>query len=141
MNESIRLLEMLISRPLKGDKNMARLMIADDSMFMRLMIKNILLDLGHEIVAEASNGLEAVSLFIQHSPDLITLDITMPEMNGITALKEIKSYKSDAKVIMVSAMGQQSIVIEAISIGASDFIVKPFDKDRVAEAIQRALKI
>ncbi|MFD0679138.1 MULTISPECIES: response regulator [unclassified Paenibacillus] len=120
---------------------MARLMIADDSMFMRLMIKNILLDLGHEIVAEASNGLEAVSLFIQHSPDLITLDITMPEMNGITALKEIKSYKSDAKVIMVSAMGQQSIVIEAISIGASDFIVKPFDKDRVAEAIQRALKI
>ncbi|MCR8636914.1 response regulator [Paenibacillus radicis (ex Xue et al. 2023)] len=120
---------------------MARLMIADDSMFMRLMIKNILLDLGHEIVAEASNGLEAVSLFIQHSPDLITLDITMPEMNGITALKEIKSYKSDAKVIMVSAMGQQSIVIEAISMGASDFIVKPFDKDRVAEAIQRALKI
>lgn len=117
----------------------ARLMVVDDSIFMRLMIKNILLDLGHEIVAEASNGLEAISLFLQHSPDLITLDITMPEMDGITALKEIKSYKSDSKIIMVSAMGQQSFVIEAITLGARDFIVKPFDKDRVAEAVKKVL--
>lgn len=118
---------------------MARLMVVDDSIFMRLMIKNILLELGHEIVAEASNGLEAISLFLQHSPDIITLDITMPEMDGITALKEIKSYKSDSKIIMVSAMGQQSFVIEAITLGARDFIVKPFDKDRVAEAVKKVL--
>lgn len=117
----------------------ARLMVVDDSIFMRLMIKNILLELGHEIVAEASNGLEAISLFLQHSPDIITLDITMPEMDGITALKEIKSYKSDSKIIMVSAMGQQSFVIEAITLGARDFIVKPFDKDRVAEAVKKVL--
>ncbi|KRF09793.1 response regulator [Paenibacillus sp. Soil787] len=120
---------------------MARLMVVDDSMFMRLMIKNILLELGHEIVAEASNGLEAISLFLQHSPDIITLDITMPEMDGITALKEIKSYKSDSKIIMVSAMGQQSFVIEAITLGARDFIVKPFDKDRVAEAVKKVLNM
>jgi two-component system chemotaxis response regulator CheY len=118
---------------------MARIMVVDDSIFMRLMIKNILLELGHEIVAEASNGLEAISLFLQHSPDMITLDITMPEMDGITALKEIKSYKSDSKIIMVSAMGQQSFVIEAITLGARDFIVKPFDKDRVAEAVKKVL--
>ncbi|KRE96899.1 two-component system response regulator [Paenibacillus sp. Soil766] len=118
---------------------MARLMVVDDSMFMRLMIKNILLELGHEIVAEASNGLEAVSLFLQHSPDLVTLDITMPEMDGITALKEIKKYNSDSKIVMVSAMGQQSFVIESISLGANDFIVKPFDKDRVADAVQKLL--
>jgi two-component system chemotaxis response regulator CheY len=120
---------------------MARLMIVDDSMFMRLMIKNILLELGHEVVAEASNGLEAVSQFLQHSPDLVTLDITMPEMDGITALKEIKKYNSDSKIVMVSAMGQQSFVIEAISLGANDFIVKPFDKDRVADAVQKLLNL
>ncbi|NOU97163.1 response regulator [Paenibacillus sp. LMG 31456] len=120
---------------------MARIMVVDDSMFMRLMIKNILSELGHEIVAEASNGLEAVALFLQHSPDLVTLDITMPEMDGITALKEIKSYKSDSKIIMVSAMGQQSFVIQTITLGASDFITKPFDKDRVAEAVKKVLNM
>ncbi|WP_228307418.1 response regulator [Priestia sp. J2] len=116
-----------------------RILIVDDAAFMRMMIKDILTKNGYEVVAEAADGHQAVELFKEHTPDLVTMDITMPEMDGIAALKEIKNIKSDAKVIMCSAMGQQAMVIDAIQAGAKDFIVKPFQADRVVEAISKAI--
>ncbi|MFP7732809.1 response regulator [Priestia aryabhattai] len=116
-----------------------RILIVDDAAFMRMMIKDILTKNGYEVVAEAADGQQAVELFKEHEPDLVTMDITMPEMDGITALKEIKSIKNDAQVIMCSAMGQQAMVIDAIQAGAKDFIVKPFQADRVLEAISKAI--
>lgn len=117
---------------------MKKILIVDDSLFMRMILKNVIQELGYETVAEASNGLEALTLYTELKPDLVTLDITMPEMDGITALEEIKNMDPDAKVIMVSAMGQQALLIRAVSMGASDFIVKPFSKDRVREALKKA---
>ncbi len=116
-----------------------RVLIVDDAAFMRMMIKNILTKNGFEVVGEASNGLEAVKLYQELKPDLVTMDITMPEMDGIEALKKIKEIDPNAKVIMVSAMGQQQLVIEAIQAGARDFIVKPFQPDRLLEAVNKAL--
>lgn len=118
---------------------MARILIVDDAKFMRMTLSNILIKANHEIVGEAENGIQAVELFHREKPDLVTLDITMPEKNGIEALKEIKQQYSDAKIIMCSAMGQQKMVVEAIEAGAKDFIVKPFDENRVLEAINRVL--
>ena len=117
-----------------------RVLIVDDAAFMRMMIKDILSKNGFEVVGEAVNGQEAVSKYSELKPDLVTMDITMPEKDGIEALKEIKSNDPDAKVIMCSAMGQQSMVIDAIQNGAKDFIVKPFQPDRVMEAINKAFK-
>ena len=116
-----------------------RILIVDDAAFMRMMIKDILTKNGYEIVGEAQDGAQAVEKYKELEPDLVTMDITMPEMDGITALKEIKSVNPDATVIMCSAMGQQAMVIDAIQAGAKDFIVKPFQADRVLEAIQKAL--
>lgn len=116
-------------------------MVVDDAAFMRLMLKDMLKSHGFEIVAEATNGKEAVHLFKQVRPDLVTMDITMPEMDGIAALTEIKKIDPHAKVIMCSAMGQQKMVIDAIQAGAKDFIVKPFNKDRVIEAVSKFLKL
>ncbi|GBF11612.1 response regulator [Tepidibacillus infernus] len=116
-----------------------RILIVDDAAFMRMMIKEILTKNGYEIVGEASDGLQAVEKYKETSPDLVTMDITMPEMDGITALKEIKKSDPNAKIIMCSAMGQQAMVIDAIQAGAKDFIVKPFQADRVIEAITKAL--
>ena len=118
---------------------MARILIVDDAKFMRMTLSNILIKANHEIVGEGENGLEAVTLFEKEQPDLVTLDITMPEKNGIQALKEIKEKYPDAKIIMCSAMGQQKMVVEAIEAGAKDFIVKPFDENRVLEAVGRVL--
>lgn len=118
---------------------MARILIVDDAKFMRMTLSNILKKAKHVIVGEAENGIQAVELFKKEKPDLVTLDITMPEKNGIEALKEIKQQYSDAKIIMCSAMGQQKMVVEAIEAGAKDFIVKPFDENRVLEAIDRVL--
>lgn len=118
---------------------MARILIVDDAKFMRMTLSNILLKGNHEVVGEAENGKEAITLFNQLQPDLVTMDITMPEMNGIEALKEIKQNHASAKVIMCSAMGQQKMVVEAIESGAKDFIVKPFEENRVLEAINRVL--
>jgi two-component system, chemotaxis family, chemotaxis protein CheY len=118
---------------------MPSVLIADDAAFMRMMIKNILTDAGYEIVGEAENGAVAVSKYRELKPDLTTMDITMPEMDGLAALKEIRSGDPAARVVMCSAMGQQSMVIESIQAGARDFIVKPFQPDRVLEAIQKAL--
>ena len=103
------------------------------------MIKDILSKNGYEIAGEAENGLKAVEKYREVQPDLVMMDITMPEMDGIQALKKIKSEDPSATVIMCSAMGQQAMVIESIQSGAKDFIVKPFDKDRVLEAVKKAV--
>lgn len=116
-----------------------KILIVDDAAFMRMMLKNILSQNGYEIVGEASNGLEAVNLYKELKPDLVTMDITMPEMDGITAVKEIKKIDPEAKIIMCSAMGQQAMVIESIQAGAKDFVVKPFQPDRVLEAVRKVL--
>ena len=116
-----------------------RILVVDDAAFMRMMIKDILEKNGYEIVGEAQDGQEAVEKYQELNPDLVTMDITMPEKDGITALKEIKEMNPDALVVMCSAMGQQAMVIDAIQAGAKDFIVKPFQADRVIEAIQKVL--
>jgi len=118
---------------------MAKVLIVDDAKFMRLTLSKILTNSGHEIIGEAENGAEAITLFRILQPDLVTMDITMPEMNGIEALKAIKKEFSHSKIIMCSAMGQQKMVVEAIEAGAKDFIVKPFDETRVNDAINRVL--
>jgi two-component system chemotaxis response regulator CheY len=116
-----------------------RILIVDDAAFMRMMLKNILSQNGYEIAGEAANGLEAVTLYKELRPDLVTMDITMPEMDGITAVREIRKLDSEAKIIMCSAMGQQAMVIESIQAGAKDFIVKPFQPDRVLEAVKKVV--
>jgi two-component system, chemotaxis family, chemotaxis protein CheY len=117
----------------------ARILIADDAAFMRVMIKGILSKQNYEIVGEAKDGREAVELYKQLKPDLTTMDIIMPEVNGIEAVKEIMKVDTNALIIMCSAMGQQAMVIEAIAAGAKDFIIKPFQPPRVLEAVERAL--
>ncbi|ENH98228.1 response regulator receiver protein [Gracilibacillus halophilus YIM-C55.5] len=114
-------------------------LIVDDAAFMRMMIKDILTKNGYEVVGEAQDGVEAVDKYKESEPDLVTMDITMPEKDGLEALKEILEINSDAKVIMCSAMGQQAMVIDAIQAGAKDFIVKPFQGDRVIEAISKVI--
>ena len=104
-----------------------------------MMIKNVLVKGGYNVVGEAENGAKAVEKYKELSPDLVLMDITMPEMDGIQALKEIKKIDGGAKVIMCSAMGQQAMVIESIQAGAKDFIVKPFQEDRVIEAVKKAI--
>lgn len=118
---------------------MTKVLIVDDAAFMRMMIKDILQKNGFEVVGEASNGIEAVNLYKKERPDVVTMDITMPDMDGIEAVKEIKSFDQAAKIIMCSAMGQQSMVMDAIKSGAKDFIVKPFQADRVLEAIRKVV--
>lgn len=114
-------------------------MIVDDVAFMRQMLKDVLQTGGHKIIAEVSSGDEAIRLYKQIKPDLVTMDITMPFMDGIEALTNIKKYDQNAKVIICSAMGQQAMVLNAIMAGAKDFIVKPFQKERVLEAIDKVL--
>lgn len=118
-----------------------RILIVDDAGFMRSMLKDIVTRDGFEVVAEADNGITAVELYKELKPDAVTMDITMPEMDGVRALKEIMSYDSNAKVVMCSAMGQQTMVVEAIRLGAVDFIEKPFQTERVITALKKALKI
>lgn len=117
-----------------------RVLIVDDAIFMRMKLKDILEKNGYNVIAEAQNGMEAVEKYKSENPDLVTMDITMPEMDGISALKIIKGIDSKAKVIMCSAMGQQSMVMDAIQAGAIDFIVKPFDNDRVVQSLNKATK-
>jgi len=114
-------------------------LLVDDAAIMRMMLKQILTDNGYEVVGEAENGLKAVEKFKELKPSLVIMDITMPEMNGIQATKNIREIDSNALVVMCSAMGQQSMVIESIQSGARDFIVKPFQPDRVLEAVQRVI--
>ena len=116
-----------------------KILIVDDAAFMRMMIKNILTKNGYEICGEAENGQTAIELYKELKPDLITMDITMPEMNGIEVVKAIRAFDPGANIIMCSAMGQQAMVMEAIQAGAKDFIVKPFQQDRILQAIGRVL--
>lgn len=115
------------------------ILICDDAAFMRMMIKDILTKNGYNIVGEAENGAKAVEKYSELKPDLVLMDITMPEMDGIEALKKIKASDPNASIIMCSAMGQQAMVIESIQSGAKDFIVKPFQADRVLEAVKKAI--
>jgi len=115
------------------------ILITDDAAFMRMMIKDILSKNGFEVVGEAENGLKAVEKYKELDPELVVMDITMPELDGIQAVREIKKIDANAKIIMCSAMGQQAMVIEAIQAGAKDFIVKPFQADRVIEAVKKVL--
>ena len=115
------------------------ILICDDAAFMRMMIKDILTKNGYNVAGEAENGVKAVEKYNELKPDLVLMDITMPEMDGIQALKKIKEADSSVLVIMCSAMGQQAMVIESIQAGAKDFIVKPFQADRVIEAVKKVV--
>ncbi len=115
------------------------ILVCDDAAFMRMMIKDILSKNGYNVVGEAENGIKAVEKYNELKPDLVLMDITMPEMDGIEALKAIRAGDSSALVIMCSAMGQQAMVIESIQAGAKDFIVKPFNQDRVLEAVKKVV--
>jgi two-component system chemotaxis response regulator CheY len=118
---------------------MARVLVVDDAAFMRKMVTDALAKGGHEVVGEAGNGTEAVQQFKELKPEVTTLDITMPEKDGLSALKEIVALDPGARVVMCSALGQESKVLEAIKAGAKDFVVKPFQADRVLEAVSKAL--
>ena len=116
-----------------------RVLVCDDAIFMRTMIADILTQAGFEVVGEAETGEQAVQQYRQLKPDLVTMDIVMPKMGGIEAVREICKEDPEAKVLMCSAMGQQALVVEAIQAGAKDFVVKPFQPSRVLEAVQRLL--
>jgi two-component system chemotaxis response regulator CheY len=118
---------------------MAKVLIVDDAAFMRKMLTDALVKGGHEIVGEAANGVEALARFQELRPEITTLDITMPEKDGIAALRDILSFDPSARVVMCSALGQEAKVLESIKAGAKDFVVKPFQPDRVLEAIGKAL--
>ncbi len=114
-------------------------LVCDDAVFMRTMIGDILTQAGLEVIGEADSGAQAVEKYKALRPDLVTMDIIMPEMGGIEAVKEITSFDPQARVLMCSAMGQHALVAEAIQAGAKDFVVKPFQPSRVLEAVQRVL--
>ncbi len=114
-----------------------RVLIVDDALFMRSLLRDIFETAGWEVVAEAENGLQAIEAYNSHQPDLVTMDIVMPEMGGIDALKKIVASHPQAKVVMCSALGQESMVMEAIRAGACDFIVKPFRDQQVLDIVER----
>ena len=116
-----------------------RVLVCDDAIFMRTMISDILSGAGYEVVGEAETGVQAIERYRALRPDLVTMDIVMPDMGGIEAVREIVKGDADAKILMCSAMGQQALVVEAIQAGAKDFVVKPFQPSRVLEAVQRVL--
>ncbi|MDF2880120.1 MAG: cheY3 [Clostridiaceae bacterium] len=116
---------------------MKRVMIVDDSKFMHTVLGGVLKTNGYEVVCNAYNGVEAIEKYKTYIPDIITMDITMPEMGGIEALKNILKINPNAKVVMVSAMGQESLVLESVTAGAKGFIVKPFKSDVVATALSK----
>ena len=118
---------------------MARILVVDDAAFMRKMVKDALAAAGHEVVGEAGNGVEAVARYQELKPDLMTLDITMPEKDGLAALADIMGGDPSARVVMCSALGQETKVVQALKLGAKDFVVKPFQADRVVEAVGKAL--
>ena len=118
---------------------MARVLVVDDAAFMRKLVSDVLTKGGHEVVGEAGNGVEAITRFQELKPEVMTLDITMPEKYGLSALKDIMELEPSARVVMCSALGQESKVLESIKLGAKDFVVKPFQPDRVLEAVGKAL--
>lgn len=118
---------------------MKRILVVDDAAFMRMAIKNILVKHGFDVADEAENGLIALNKYKESRPDLVTMDITMPEMTGIEALKQIIAFDPNAKIVMVSAMGQEPMVLDAIRSGAKSFIVKPFKEDHVIQTLNKLL--
>ncbi len=118
---------------------MARVLVVDDAKFMRTLVKDALIPTGHEIVGEAENGNEAVELYTELKPDLVTMDITMREKDGIEAAGEILAMDSGARIIMVTALGQESLLTKAIKLGVKDFVVKPFPPERLQKAAEKAL--
>jgi two-component system chemotaxis response regulator CheY len=118
---------------------MARVLVVDDAVFMRKVVSDALAKGGHEVIGEAANGQEAVDQFQSLKPEVTTLDITMPEKDGLTALREIIAMDPQARIVMCSALGQETKVLEAIKAGAKDFVVKPFQPDRVLSAIEKAV--
>lgn len=121
-------------------KKGARVLIVDDAIFMRRMLADILRGAGYKVAAEAANGQEGIDQYKENKPDIVTMDIIMPGMSGIDAVKSIIKMDKNAKILIVSAMGQQQLVVEAIQAGAKDFIVKPFEASRVLSAVERLLK-
>ena len=117
---------------------MAKVLVVDDAAFMRMRCKKLLTQSGYEVI-EAATGSQAVEMYQSDKPDLVLLDITMPDMDGLTALREIIKIDPNARVAMVTAMGQQSMVVEALKAGAKDFVIKPFDQDRVLAAIKQLM--
>ncbi len=118
---------------------MAQVLVVDDAAFLRAMLRDILEAAGHEVLSEAANGVEAIEKYKSFRPDVVTMDITMPVMEGLEALRQIKAFDANARIIMCSAMGQRDMIMEAIRSGASDFLVKPFQSARVVEAINKTL--
>ncbi|MDX2037157.1 MAG: response regulator [Isosphaeraceae bacterium] len=116
---------------------MRRLLVVDDAIFMRKLIKDVAREAGWEVVAEASDGAEAVALYREHRPDLVTMDVVMPIMNGLDALRHIRVVDPDARVVMVTALDQKQTLMEAIRDGAHDFIVKPFDRERILGLLEK----
>jgi two-component system chemotaxis response regulator CheY len=119
---------------------MARILVADDASFMRQMIKEIVESEGHEVIAEASDGVEAIDKYKAHHPDVVTMDIVMPRRSGIDAVKGILEIDGTARVVMCSALGQETLVTEALQAGAKDFIVKPFKPDAVLKTLAKVLE-
>ena len=118
---------------------MANVLIVDDSTYLRVMIKKILKKIGHTIVAEASNGEEALEAYKSHKPDIVTMDVVMPKMNGLIAVKNILSMDSKARIIIVTALGHEPMIKQAIKIGAKDFVIKPFKQDELVKAVEGVL--
>lgn len=118
---------------------MARILVCDDSAFMRMILKQLLTENGHEVVAEAGDGREAVKQFRTFKPDIITMDVTMPRMDGLEAVKIIHEEDPLVRIIMVTAIGQKTVIQEAVKAGATDFIVKPFENEKVIDTIKRVL--
>lgn len=114
---------------------MAKIMLVDDAAFMRMMVKNTLMKSGYDNFVEAQDGAEAVKKYDEENPDMVIMDITMPNMDGLQALKKIKEGDASAKVVMCTAMGQESMVVDAIKSGAKDFIVKPFNAERIVQTV------
>jgi two-component system, chemotaxis family, chemotaxis protein CheY len=121
------------------DIDMGKVLVVDDAQFMRITLSSILTKAGFEVIGEAADGEAAIEMYRNLKPDLVTMDITMPKMNGIDAAKAILQEDPNALIVMCSAVGQQKIVVEAIQLGAKDFIVKPFDETRVVETIKRLI--
>ncbi len=116
---------------------MRRLLVVDDAIFMRRLIKDVAREAGWEVVGEAGNGIEAVNLYREHRPDLVTMDVVMPMMNGLDALRHIRIVDPEARVVMVTALDQKPTLMEAIRDGAHDFIVKPFDRERILALLNK----
>jgi two-component system chemotaxis response regulator CheY len=131
-----RRFQVTAARPTNED-DMARILVVDDAAFMRRMVSDVLTSGGHEVVGEAADGNEAVERYKELRPDVMTLDITMPEKDGLTALRELIAIDPGATVVMCSALGQESKVLEAVKAGAKDFIAKPFEPQRVLTAIEK----